>query len=343
MEEASDETCGDEQALCEVLQTQVRSLERQELTQMRQGAVLQRKFDALEQQLRDARQQHQARLSNAAQRSHKRREARSSESLRCLSHAARVLEAELQTRWDEAARREQELAQRVRRGGARRVELQGDLGLWRRCGRGLLRRARPEPEPVLEDGPPQAEVEALRQGRLGLEQRLPELERITEAARQRQQQLYVQAEGLAASLCEAEAATLVARERQVSARRRESELGGAELQVPPPAEESEPTEELGRLRRRLQEQQRELTALEQEGGRLRGLLERHAGLEAQHEAGPGVPESSQGCSAFDEPVSWFAMLLFKSIFVRRGFCLHLAVLYSWLIFLLWYMSAHSKH
>jgi len=254
MEEASDETCGDEQALCEVLQTQVRSLERQELTQMRQGAVLQRKFDALEQQLRDARQQHQARLSNAAQRSHKRREARSSESLRCLSHAARVLEAELQTRWDEAARREQELAQRVRRGGARRVELQGDLGLWRRCGRGLLRRARPEPEPVLEDGPPQAEVEALRQGRLGLEQRLPELERITEAARQRQQQLYVQAEGLAASLCEAEAATLVARERQVSARRRESELGGAELQVPPPAEESEPTEELGRLRRRLQEQ-----------------------------------------------------------------------------------------
>merc|ERR1712039_693963 len=103
-------------------------------------------------------------------------------------------------------------------------------------------------------------------------------------------------------------------------------------------------EETSYLHRRLEERKQEVAALMQENTRLHSALQRHTSSDSQHE-GSSASSSSSGrrgpCFTLDEPVTRFAMLLFKSNFVRRAFCVHLVILYSWLIFLLWYMSARA--
>merc|ERR1711972_195777 len=87
------------------------------------------------------------------------------------------------------------------------------------------------------------------------------------------------------------------------------------------------TEEMRYLRRKVEERQKELDALQQERARLQGMLQRHTDIEAQHgDAGGafGATETGNGpWKPLDEPMSRLVMLLFKSIFVRRFFCVHL--------------------
>jgi len=96
-------------------------------------------------------------------------------------------------------------------------------------------------------------------------------------------------------------------------------------------------EEVTYLKRKKQERERELEQLQQEQTRLKAVLHRHTGpREAQSNlrAEAGV---SGTFAAFDNTVSHIVNQLFKSILVRRFFCVHLVVLYGWLFFLLWWM------
>lgn len=368
---------GDEEQLCQVLQAHARTLEQRELSQMRQGAVLQRKLDTAEQQLRELRQKRQVRREDAARRQQERQQAQTSETTRRSIQAARTLEAELNQRLEAAGQRAKELERSVEAAHSRHCQLEKDLSFWRSCGQQLLRRGQggtPEAEGRATAAAASAEVaelrakavrlsaeaEALRQSCVDLSAQLPEVQRIADAARLQEAQLRSQNDALAETMAGIEAAAAKSREQAAAALRQEQVVHGetealkarldqercAALQAAQQAGSS--GEELAYLRKKLQERQQQVAALQLRGSQLQGMLQRHTGLECQHsDTGGGVSMSEGGsgglCRPLDEPASWFAMLLFKSIFVRRAFCVHLALLYSWLFFLLWYMSSREHH
>merc|ERR1712232_625451 len=85
--------------------------------------------------------------------------------------------------------------------------------------------------------------------------------------------------------------------------------------------------------------QRELTALRSQNSRLRASLAHHEDREGQKAATSATTTNTtlqsgvaKPLDAFDEFADWASMMLFKSLLVRRFFCVHLAVLYSWLLF-----------
>lgn len=365
----SDNT--DEEELCQVLQTHIKTLEQQELAQMRQNAILQRKLDSAEKQLCETRQQQKLELDAVERRLRDQREALTSESNSRYNKAAENLEAELNERMDAAGQREDELEQSVRHASSQCRELEKDLAYWRCCGQELLRGVAvdiPNREGQVTDTLARtaehdtqvarltSEIRGMRQSCVDFESRLPELERMAYSARAEEEQLRSHNAGLDTSVARRNADIDDMRKRAAASSQQEQALCDSkaviearmarQLEAARHRSQAAPSrdgtgEEASYLHRRLEERKQEVAALMQENTRLHGALQRHTGLESQHgSAAINVPGSGgRGpCIAFDEPVTWFAMLLFKSNFVRRAFCVHLALLYSWLLFLLWYMS-----
>eukprot|EP00927_Polykrikos_kofoidii_P085153 TRINITY_DN9179_c0_g1_i1.p1 TRINITY_DN9179_c0_g1~~TRINITY_DN9179_c0_g1_i1.p1 ORF type:complete len:420 (+),score=111.85 TRINITY_DN9179_c0_g1_i1:167-1426(+) len=209
---------------------------------------------------------------------------------------------------------------------------------------------------------------ALRDNCDAMRERLAEVERMAENTRFQEQQLRSRNDELAAHCTAAEtrAAETVARraeeERRLVAFREGLEHAQAEvarLQAPAvsfavqgPATGAERDvetgngassggadrrEELSYLRRKVEEREGTLCNLRSKNASLQAALRRHASTEGAHrKKDEDVGDSL--CGKFDETVSWMVMLLFKSILVRRFFIVHLALLYTWLFFILWWLS-----
>jgi len=366
-----------------MLQAHVRTLEQREISQMRQGAILQRKLDAAEQELRDRGQRRELEREQAVRARRRQREQRTSEGQRRCSEAARVLEAELLQRLEATRKDAAALERSVRGARAQRGQLEADLSFWRGCARELLREEEEAPvEPAQPASPTVApsaasraaelrqnserlsgEAAALRQSCADLGARVKEVERIAHAARCQEAQTRERGEALAASAARAMAA---ASEAQARAQERGSlaEALCAKTAAQEARLEQEPEdaaslagggapsgsslgsdEEVAYLKRKIQERQREVNVLQEQKARLHAALQRHAGPEARCSGGRRIAEAGleagdyRGCcGAFDETVSRTVTLLFRSIFVRRVFCVHLFVLYGWLLFLLWWLS-----
>ncbi|CAK9100992.1 unnamed protein product [Durusdinium trenchii] len=94
-------------------------------------------------------------------------------------------------------------------------------------------------------------------------------------------------------------------------------------------------EEIEYWRRKMQEKTAEVDRLGHEQKRLKALLLRSGSTDVAEYL------STRGCGMLDETIGWFATSLFKSAFIRRAFCLHLFVLYTWIIFLLWWISTRT--
>merc|ERR1719311_1009416 len=102
-------------------------MEQREMSQMRQGAILQRKLDATEQQLREVRQRRDLHREEADRARLKKQQAEDLESDQRCKETARVLETELQQRLEVARHEAQTLEKSVRSAQAHRIQLQSDV------------------------------------------------------------------------------------------------------------------------------------------------------------------------------------------------------------------------
>lgn len=311
----------------------------------------------------------------ASQRASERRHAASSEGVRRCKEAARELEAELQDRWAASERRREELEDSLNDARARRQQLEKDLEFWRICGQELLRCAHLEATVEVHSRAAvearvaelqtrslqlQAEIEALQRSCQVLEARVPEVTRLTDSLRTEELQLRLRNADLEAAITVAESSAATARQRAAVDRQRELTLHDEIGELSAERERVVATqkdcvvatgggEELTYLTRKLQDRERDFGVLQRERERLQGLLGRYTGLDTQTSdpGSTGTLNSSEDgggtLGPLSEVASWMAMALFKSALVRRAFCMHLAVLYSWLMFLLWYMSSRNPH
>ncbi|CAE8634783.1 unnamed protein product [Polarella glacialis] len=383
---AGDSGSGDglsTQELCAALQAKARSLEQRDFSQMRQGAILQRKLDAAELQRRELERQLEARRLDAARQLENQQQAQSSETAKRKGQAVKALQSDLQERWEEVNRREQEVERSLRAEQARQRRLQSDLSYWRRCGQELLRTgglcgspssgssgtaALGREKRLAQDTTKadrcqvlSAETEAVQRRCHELRAQISELERLAASARMQESELKMRNHSLATGASRAESAAASSRqqaERHLQEEQRlQSEVAAISAQqetrqraalMPEEVEEARGSEEVEYWRRKVQEKAQELEALDRERARLRASLQRHAGPASSGFSASGRgPEkvgealAARGCGLLDETVSWFTMGLFKSVLMRRAFCVHLALLYSWILFLLWWLSART--
>jgi len=352
----------DEEELCRVLQAHAKMLEQREMSQMRQGAILQRKLDAAEQQLRELRVQQSVGLEETARTLRVKEQARSTENEQRVKEAASVLQLELDAGDREAKDAERSLRGQLQSAQGRRGHLQTELEFWRRCGHELLQDSERE-QSVAKDATAAdrvkelhqdlsrlaSEVAALRRSCGGLEKQIEEVEKIAHASVLEEAQVQQRCQALRLSVADVEAVGLKSREQAASELQQEQALRAEAValdeqllrdkQALAQRETSGSIEEVTYLRRKFQEREKEVAHLQQEHSRLQSALHRHAGPAIQQREEPGLDSNYSGSwGAFDEKVSKGVTMLFKSIFVRRLFCGHLFVLYSWLFFLLWWMS-----
>lgn len=264
-----------------------------------------------------------------------------------------------------ASRRECELERAIREAQERHQRVEVDLTFWHRSGQELLRCAQDDGNAAAEAATESnrcieqraAEIEVLRRSCEDLEARLPEVQKIADATRLQEEQLRRRSEQLEGAVSRAETAAASARNRAADLLQQEVALCGERdafaARVQQEVEAARRVvqaadgdgDEARYMKRRIQDKEREVCALEVEHSRLHTALQRHAGLEGGNHIDPGMLEVVERgpCGPFDEIASWVAMQLFKSVLVRRAFCVHLAVLYSWILFLLWWMSNRSQH
>lgn len=381
------EAGSDTKELERILRAHIRTLEQRELSQMRQGAILQRKLDGAEQELREMRGQGELKQREAArQRVELEQQVGAQEALR-RSKALEALEEELQDRLADAGSRGASLERELRVVRGRRCELEAGLGFWRRCGRELVRnhaaggdgvgrssRHRENHGQVKGDATRIKEMEAahiqeecaqiavqaevLQRGRETLRAQLVEVERVADSARIEEVQLQRACDDLAVSARNAEASIDEARASAGVERQRELRLAGEleDLQARVTRERQKVMAVAGtagvddseheRLRWRAEELGKQVAAQRRDRDRLSAALRRHACVEdgdGRDTTGPSEEPEDGFFGPADEFVSRAAMALFKSVLIRRVFCLHLAVLYSWLLFLLWWMSTRTHH
>eukprot|EP00419_Tripos_fusus_P055885 CAMPEP_0172802672 /NCGR_PEP_ID=MMETSP1075-20121228/4031_1 /TAXON_ID=2916 /ORGANISM="Ceratium fusus, Strain PA161109" /LENGTH=361 /DNA_ID=CAMNT_0013640983 /DNA_START=52 /DNA_END=1137 /DNA_ORIENTATION=- len=349
----------DQEEFCQTLQAHAKLLEQRELSQMRQAAILRKKIEDAEQQLREMQRSQEVKQEGVARCANEKKQA-------AIKEAARSLETEWRERQATVDRKRQELETKVRDARSRRQQLQADLDHWRRRGQELLRddtvTARRAKADELDNraGQVQAEIEKLQASCRLLEARLPEVSRLADAARNDEVQLRLRNERTESAIVSFGASTARSRSAALADAQQEGLLLEAMKELSEQAEQERKaasaahqdgvptgsTEELAHMERRVQDRQREVLAFERERDRLRGLLQRHTG-EDVHARDPGATgtlnssEGGGGSGFVDEVAGWLSMMLFKSVFARRAFCVHLAVLYSWLLFLLWYMSLRA--
>lgn len=370
------ESPSDEDEVCEVLQSHVRTLEQREMSQMRQSAILQRKVDSAEESLRQAHLERR-RASEDAKRQFRERDAKRNTAGKQRSDAAvRALEAELNDRLGATNRRREASDKSVKAAQLERGTFSADLSFWRRCARDLMRESKklavqsapqgeqPFSETVedLEARAQQLAVQAdgFRGSCADLTDRLAEMEKMAETAQQEERQLQGRHAELAATAeATAAEAARVRSEADAEVQRHQSTVTHVDaLQAQlerekglaiscgvglPPTRDSE---ELAYLQRKVEEREREVARLQQEKDRLSGMVQRHAGLDVGRAKADAYGLDSVGggsLGALDDTVSKLVTLLFKSILVRRFFTVHLIVLYSWILFLLWWMSGISLY
>lgn len=324
-----------EAEMAAALQAQIRNLEQAELSQMRQGAQLQLRLEAAQRQLQE--------LAKAAEA---QRQAQVEYLQAEEAEAVRSLQGELQLQLEALLRREKEAEALQRKEAARNQRLDEEVRYWKNCGLILRRKQAGDLEVPRESeaGPQVAmEIEALRAQARELRMQIKEMERLAASGRAQEVDLIAKNQTMAHSISMAEAAAKASREKATSLR---AELQEAKLsedlpQVsgslrPEEVEEGLGVEEVEYWRRKVEEKKAEVERATADQQRLRGMLR-----ECAPSLDVGEALATRGCGFLDETISWFALSLFKSALMRRAFCIHLLVLYSWIAFLLWWISGKT--
>lgn len=357
----------DVEEMCRTIQARIRSMEQRELSQMRQGGILQRKVEALEKELLEVQRQREAQEEEASRRLEVEKKAQSSVSEGRFREEANALEAELEQFMNAAKAREEELDRNAREAQAKRRQVESDIAYWRHSGQVMLREnekaertaaaaveaQEAEDEAAVVSAECEqitAEMTALHLSCESLFEQLSDMQRLATSAKMEETTLLGKISELEATVARAETGVKQAQERAAAARQQEEVLmaevvaiqarGDQETRIASQSAPGTNPEELNYLRRKLAEHQAQVDKLQLETQRLQDALKRHANLPHKEPAGASK-DAAVGSDAdpFSEMVSWFSMLLFKSVLVRRFFCVHLVVLYSWMLFLLWWMSS----
>lgn len=370
-------TCHDDddaEALISVLQAHAKTLEQREIAQMRQGAILSRKLEAAEKELLEVRKEHQQRLAELQQQQLEKQKAETVERARQRRASAKELEHDLQQQLMSSIKREKQMEKEVRKALDEQSSIEADIRFWRCSSEELhrtfgltsspSRRASAGSSERLEGLQKDkaklfAEFEAMKKTWEQLRQRRDEVDPSIPGYREEERRLSAQTEHLAAAVASAQQDAALALEqaaalskeeaktrKEVEALKAKSAAQDLADRSPDEVEEGvgHDNQELVYWNRKVEDKEHEVAALRRERDRLEGALSRHEG--------PGSPSPSVRrdlevpvgkCGAFDETVAWLATILFKSNLVRRAFCVHMAVLYCWLLFLLWWLSVRPSH
>lgn len=362
----------DIEEMCRSIQARVRAFEQRELSQMRQGAILQRKLDTAEKELQEAERRRRSEDEEAVRRREEQRREQSSASEEKFLEETKALEAELHRGMEASRKREEELERSAREAQTKRRKLEADIAYWRHSGQLLLRESEAEsPDGGARDTTTEAvgdeetqrlsaeceqmaaEIEAVQGSCQAMSEQLNEVQRLASSSRLEDTRLQARGAELEAAIARAESNARQAQERAVAAQQQEqallAEIEAMQARIEQEARTSShhvvsgaSPEEVNHLKRKLADHQRTMDKLQLERTRLQEALRRHADLPHREAAGAGKELAVGGdADPFSEFVSWLAMLLFKSVLVRRFFCVHLGVLYSWILFLLWWMSTSS--
>lgn len=326
-----------EAEMAAALQAQIRSLEQAELSQMRQGAQLQLRLEAAQRQLQE--------LAEGAEA---QRQARTEHLQAEEVQAARRLQGELQLQLEALLRREKEAEALQRKEAARTQRLDEEVRYWKNCGLILRRKQAGDLEvPRESEARPQVamEIEALRAQAKELRIQIKEMERLAASGRAQEVDLIAKNQSMAHSISMAEAAAKASREKATSLRAELQEAKSSEELPqasgslrPEEVEEGLGVEEVEYWRRKVDEKKAEVERATADQQRLRGTLRESA---PSLDLDVGEALATRGCGFLDEAISWFALSLFKSALMRRAFCIHLLVLYSWIAFLLWWISGKT--
>eukprot|EP00450_Noctiluca_scintillans_P023315 CAMPEP_0194532662 /NCGR_PEP_ID=MMETSP0253-20130528/70284_1 /TAXON_ID=2966 /ORGANISM="Noctiluca scintillans" /LENGTH=428 /DNA_ID=CAMNT_0039378133 /DNA_START=118 /DNA_END=1405 /DNA_ORIENTATION=- len=330
-----------------------RVLEQRELSQMRHHAILQRRLDATQEECRKLRQQHE-----------QRRLQQSSEVSRRSQEEVSLLQVGLSKRLAESESRANALEHEVSEERARYVDLQNSISLWRDCAQKLVRLdqdANHATEPVVSHPEVSvraaqfhaqcqevaAETEVLRRSCGDFKDQFIEIEKLAVTARAQDDRLRRSNAELEKAIDRVEACALHTQREVASLKRRQEEVVAqtdvlrqrtdGEMRAMSFAGEVSCVEEVTYLRRKVQDNRHNVDDLMRERGRLNAALIRHTPDTAPG-AVPGL-DDDRGCwGALDTQVSRMVTLLFKSVFARRLFCVHMLILYNWLVFVLWWMA-----
>ena len=331
----------------EELKGQIRSLEQHELSQMRQGAILQCKVEEAEMRHKELQRDLEARRAQVLQDQQE-------EEMRREQEAMVHLEENLQKRLEELRVRELEVEQSMRSEQQRKTYLEEEVHYWRSCGQALVKRAGGETAPPVERNKEASkheaeltmEIKAMEVQGSELRLRIKEMERMVAMSRAQEVDLMTKNQTLQQSLALAQQAFAASQAKAASLQVELQKVEAVKPAVSPEAveeglshDEVEYWRRLGFLSkpgRKKQEKTLEVDRLSREQQRLKALLLRSG-------ATTDVSEylSTRGCGTLDETISWFATSLFKSAFICRAFCVHLFVLYSWNVFLLRGISSRT--
>jgi len=322
----------------EELKAQIRSLEQHELSQMRQGAILQCKVEEAEMRHKELQRDLEARRAQVLQDQQE-------EEMRREQEAMVHLEENLQKRLEELRVRELEVEKSMRSEQQRKTYLEEEVHYWRSCGQALVKRAGGETAPPVERNKETSkheadltmEIKAMEVQGSELRLRIKEMERMVAMSRAQEVDVMTKNQTLQQSLALAQQAFAASQAKAASLQVELQKVEAVKPAVSPEAvEEGLSHEEVEYWRRKKQEKTLEVDRLSREQQRLKALLLRSG-------ATTDVSEylSTRGCGTLDETISWFATSLFKSAFIRRAFCVHLFVLYSWIVFLLWWISSRT--
>jgi len=301
----------------EELKAQIRSLEQHELSQMRQGAILQCKVEEAEMRHKELQRDLEARRAQVLQDQQE-------EEMRREQEAMVHLEENLQKRLEELRVRELEVEQSMRSEQQRKTYLEEEVHYWRSCGQALVKRAGGETAPPVERNKETSkheaeltmEIQAMEVQGSELRLRIKEMERMVAMSRAQEVDLMTKNQTLQQSLALAQQAFAASQAKAASLQVELQKVEAVKPAVSPEAvEEGLSHEEVEYWRRKKQEKTLEVDRLSREQQRLKALLLRSG-------ATTDVSEylSTRGCGTLDETISWFATSLFKSAFIRRAFC-----------------------
>ncbi|CAE6917409.1 unnamed protein product, partial [Symbiodinium natans] len=287
-----------EAEMAAALQAQIRTLEQAELSQMRQGVVLQRRLDEAQRQLQEltqgAKAQRRAEVQNLQAEEAK---------------AAASLEHELQLQLEVMLHREKEAEAVQRTEAARTQRLEEEVHYWKSCGL-ILRRKQcgvdaPAPEVSQEVV---MEMEALRTQAKELRSQIKEIERLAASGRAQEVDLIAKNQSLAHSIALAQSAAKGSREKAACLQSELQHEQAKSLLDPPisgvrheEVEEGLGIEEVEYWRRKVEEKKAELERITADQHRLRGGLR-----DSSPSLDVGEALSTRHCGFLDETISWFA-------------------------------------
>lgn len=368
---------GESEALCIQLQGRVKEMEQHEIGQMRQAAILQRKVEEAEKGLRELTHQLRAEQESLQEGAEKQLKEQLDAKTSSKEEKRRAVEKEFEDLLRQEKNQSVSIEQSLREARNAREKVRGSLTLWKDRAQRLLQKPDEGLEKLKDSQQVQStllreECNVLQNQRkqaqdtcTSLEQQLVDVRKIADSARQEDDALRLRAESLEESLGRVQASLKESQERQQAEEKLAQAANGdlqsleaaykQKMQWAQQSEISTGNEQISFLRRKATEKKAEVERLQCDKASLLKALQRHravGGADSRDVERISLVHSRAGMlDAIDKPLADITTILFKSIFVRRVFCVHLVVLYTWVLFLICYLIlrgeenhvAHAHH